>query len=488
MLSAAAYAAGALSAQDCWKIAYHRGRLSDAIKDIAPELKGSMMAVGLSQEAVQPYLDKLDSSDTAVVACVNSPSNVTISGDVAAIEKLEALLKPDNVFARRLRVENAYHSPHMQKIADQYLEAIQDVKTLEPQSAAAMVSSVTGAAVKPSDLNAAYWVQNMVSPVQFVKAVDAIAPAAQTGFRRRRRDGKTVDTFLEVGPHSALQGPLKQILTANNIADATYVSMLQRNQHAITTSLEAVGRLWAVGQSVDVLRANSFEEEPEPLMCLSDLPNYTWNHSHKFWHEGLLSSSHRFKKTPRLDILGKRVDGFNPLEPQWTNTIRLAELPWLADHKIQGDILFPGAGMICAALEAIQQLLDEEKTVRSYELRDINITRAFVIPTEGPDIKLLLHMKPQSRDVRRSETPWYNFTVYSQTEDDEHTEHCTGLIQAIYEPEHEGEEKTEDADAWARTQQEYEDAQRVCEKEVKPRDFYEKWYARGMNFGTYNVF
>ena len=276
-LLAAAYAAGALSAQDCWKIAYHRGRLSHAIKDIAPELDGSMMAVGLSEKDVQPYLAKLESSDTAVVACVNSPTNVTVSGDSASINKLADLLQPDSVFARRLRVENAYHSPHMRMIADDYLKSIEDIKTLNPQSAPVMISSVTGASIALSELDAAYWVRNMVSPVQFVKAIEAILPAAATGVRRRRRDGKTVDTFLEVGPHSALQGPLKQILSAtNNAEEMKYLSLLQRGQNAVSTSLEAAGRLWAHGQALDVHRVNTLKSEPEPLLTLTDPPTYTW--------------------------------------------------------------------------------------------------------------------------------------------------------------------------------------------------------------------
>ena len=236
-----------------------------------------MMAVGLSEKDVQPYLAKLKPTETAVVACVNSPSNVTISGDSAAINTLADLLQPDAVFARKLKVENAYHSPHMQTIADDYLASLQDIKTLSPESAPIMVSSVTGAVIAPSDLNAAYWVRNMVSPVQFVKAVETISPAARPGVRRRRRDGKAVDTFLEVGPHSALQGPLKQILTANGNAEGTtYISLLQRGQHAITTSLEAVGKLWSMGQPLDVYRTNAFETEPETLHSLSDMPTYSW--------------------------------------------------------------------------------------------------------------------------------------------------------------------------------------------------------------------
>ena len=275
---AAAYAAGALSAEDCFKVAYHRGRLSHDIKTIAPEKNGAMMAVGLSEKDVKPYLDKLPSSDTAVVACVNSPSNVTISGDSAALDRLGDLLKPASVFARRLKVENAYHSPHMQVIAEDYLASIKDIKPLSPpKSAPSMISSVTGALVVAADLNASYWVRNMVSPVQFVKACGVVLSAAPAGATRRRRGGLAIDTVLEIGPHSALAGPLKQILTANGkVEDTPYLSLLSRGQNAVTSTLETAGKLWTMGQPLDFLRVNAFEADPKSSTCLSDLPKYAW--------------------------------------------------------------------------------------------------------------------------------------------------------------------------------------------------------------------
>jgi acyl transferase domain-containing protein len=236
-----------------------------------------MMAVGLSEQEVQPYLDQLPSKDIAVIACVNSPSNVTISGDSAALDNLGSLLKPAGVFARRLKVENAYHSPHMQTIAKDYLASIEDIQTLQPKSAPLMFSSVTGTQIQPKELNASYWVRNMVSPVQFAKACGSIFSAAPAGARRRRRDGVAIDTILEIGPHGALAGPLKQVLTANGkVEEITYLSALSRGQNAVVTTLEASGKLWTLGQPLNILRANSYESDPRPLISLCDLPRYSW--------------------------------------------------------------------------------------------------------------------------------------------------------------------------------------------------------------------
>lgn len=140
--------------------------------------------------------------------------------------------------------------------------------------------------------------------------------------------------------------------------------------------------------------------------------------------------------------------------------------------------------MICAALEGIQQIADESKTVHSFELRDISIKRALVIPTEGEDIKLMLHMKPRINGNKAMEMLWFEFTVFSLTKDGEHTEHCTGLIRTRYVPEDDADEETAEDDAiWNRIKEEYADCQRSCTKDIKPRDFYTKWHAYGMQFG-----
>ena len=277
---AGAYAAGALSIQDCWKVAFYRGRLSQNILKSTPELKGAMMSVGLSEEAILPYLNKLDASDIAVIACINSPSNVTLSGDSSVLEKLEERFTSEKIFARRIKVEIAYHSPHMRVIADEYMALIKSIQTLSPtKSSPVFYSSVTGAQVNPSELNASYWVRNMVSPVQFVQALGAIFPSATSGVRRRRRDGLLPDVVIEVGPHGALQGPVRQILAKNGRAEEIqYSSMLHRGKDAIISSLEVVGNLWTKGQALNLAHVNSLEADPEPLQSLTDLPSYPWKY------------------------------------------------------------------------------------------------------------------------------------------------------------------------------------------------------------------
>lgn len=363
-----------------------------------------MMAVGLGETEVLPYLQGLPAGQVAVVACVNSPSSVTLSGDSEALITIEATLKEANVFARRLKVENAYHSPHMQVIANEYRSALSTINPLLPTAAPVMFSSVTGSIILPEQLGADYWVENMVSTVQFHKAV---ANAFPSGTKRRKG---AVDAMIEIGPHSALQGPAKQITTSVGQPSVPYISMLRRDEDGITTALEAIGSLWTMGQSIDAGKVNQLDDEEKKIAPMTDLPSYAWNHTKRYWHESAVMEQYRLRAKPRLDLLGRPSGDSNPLEPRWTNFIRQAELPWVVDHQVEGDILYPAAGMLCAVIEGARQIADVTRTIESFEFRDVLIHRAAVVsPDEG--LRLSLYMKPRKIGTRGGDAPWMEFTV-----------------------------------------------------------------------------
>lgn len=97
---ASAYAIGALSLEDAMHVAYFRGVASTNLANKGLG-KGSMMAVGLSKEDALPFLATL-AKGKAVVACSNSPSSITISGDETAVDELHDILEGEKIFARKL--------------------------------------------------------------------------------------------------------------------------------------------------------------------------------------------------------------------------------------------------------------------------------------------------------------------------------------------------------------------------------------------------
>ena len=99
---AAAYAAGAISMEAAIIAAYYRGLVTKK-----QTLAGAMAAVGLGADQVARFL-----GDGVVVACHNSPTSSTISGDREQVLATVAKIKDEmpDVLARPLKVDMAYHS------------------------------------------------------------------------------------------------------------------------------------------------------------------------------------------------------------------------------------------------------------------------------------------------------------------------------------------------------------------------------------------
>ena len=89
-------------------ISYYRGIVTKKLKLKFPELKGAMMAVGSSKEEIAPLIAQLRAKEVRI-ACFNSPTSLTISGDEPAIDELQILMEQKQMFNRKLQVDVAYH-------------------------------------------------------------------------------------------------------------------------------------------------------------------------------------------------------------------------------------------------------------------------------------------------------------------------------------------------------------------------------------------
>lgn len=98
----AAYASGALSFSETLIAAYYRGYVTKT-----QTLEGGMAAIGLGASTASTFL-----RDGVVIACENSPSSTTISGDLDQLKSVQAAIQKDqpDVLVRRLKVDMAYHS------------------------------------------------------------------------------------------------------------------------------------------------------------------------------------------------------------------------------------------------------------------------------------------------------------------------------------------------------------------------------------------
>ncbi|OJJ47400.1 hypothetical protein ASPZODRAFT_2129214 [Penicilliopsis zonata CBS 506.65] len=426
--SAAAYAAGFISQADTMKIAYCRGVCSRQVAEQGA--RGAMLAVGISPEDAQRALRQQGvPSQAVVVACVNSPSSVTLSGDADQIQRIEKHFQAENRFARRLRVDVAYHSPHMQALASECARLLESVQPMAKATASpvTMFSSVTKERVAPHELTASYWVRNMVQPVEFTAAVSQMARMTVTAKGSRRRVSPVKwGVWVEIGPNDTLRGPVAQILQGldtPNLGALPYLAPVRRGTDALTTALQAAGSLWSLGARIDIHAVNESLVRVQPRLAV-DLPAYCWNHTSRFWHEPLESTRRRQRREPRHDLLGAAWEPQCTSEPRWRNFLRIAELPWLADHVVAGSILFPAAGMVAMVAEAARQMADASSLAFSgIEFNDLAFKRALVVTPDERGVETVLQVC-----LHPSLAGWYEFRLFSLPSSSESVLHATGAF------------------------------------------------------------
>ena len=426
---AAAYAAGILSADDCMVIAYYRGLLVGNLKTSSPKLKGAMLAIEGSEDNIKQILTD-GQVGQAGIACVNSPTSITVSGDETAIDKLQSIAEQKGIFNRRLRVDVAYHSHHMRLIEEDYLSCLQGIK---PRSShVQFYSSLKGDIVEATALEPVYWVENLTSTVRFSEALQNMCPVPGGG------DGidGPIDLLVEVGPHPALEGPVRQILKAKNLANTTeYAPTLVRNQSAWQTMMKLASTLFVKGCNLDLARINFPSHEDRKPFLVLDLPTYPWNHETRYWHESRIATNHRHKPFPRNDLIGTMTENCSDIEPVWRHVFRADNFPWLRDHTLHSAILYPMAGYICMALEAAsQRALLRKITFSKLVIREFTISRPLII--EGStDVEMMITLRPLAEGTTCSSETWDEFRIFSWEKDKDWIEHCRGIIFLQNEPE-----------------------------------------------------
>lgn len=417
----AAYAAGVLSFENALIAAYYRGRYMSASRDDG--VPGGMMAVGLPEnkclEELKPFAGRL------TIAAVNSPSTMTVSGDEDAILELKEKLTEKKVFVRQLIVKQAFHSHHMFPLAPAYENALKNNSGFKTQPATCrMYSSVTSRLADHENMGAAYWAANMVQAVRFSDAL--------TGIVLDDEDDQNVDVLIEIGPHPALKGPARQTLQSLKL-DIPYVASLTRGVPDFECLLNLAGNLFSLGYPVDLIAANQNLSvgadgaliKTETGSKLQDLPTYTWDHR-RYWAETRLIKEHRQREF-RHATLGHRVAGSIEKHPRFRNYLRISELPWLNEHVVENKIVFPGAGYISMAIEAVLRT-DPAESVKMIHLKDIVVKNALLVPNTDEGVEVLLELKPVTLSAKSHSDNWFEFNVFSYDENNNCTSHCHGII------------------------------------------------------------
>lgn len=393
---AAAYASGVINITAAMQIAYYRGK--HAHLACGPNGQaGGMMAVGITYDEAKRFCAQPEYRDRIGVAAVNAPASVTLSGNLDAIKQAKVFFVAENIFARELKVDTAYHSNHMEKCVSEYLQSLMscNIEVKPPRSDCTWVSSVHGNDKRlhtdRESLKGPYWVANMVQPVLFAPAVQ-YATETESIF----------DMVIEVGPHPALKGPTTQILQAKSETSFSvpYIATLQRDRNDTDSVTDTVGLVWChLGPGS--VSFDGFERTFSPagspnlskVKMIKDLPPYAWDHDRIYWRESRISKNFRTADNVRHPLLGRRAPDDTEREMRWRNVLRLADLPWTQGHAIAGEILLPGTSYITMCTEAAR-ILAKAESIKLIEVLDLSIRRPVIIPDtrEGLEVAFTVHL------------------------------------------------------------------------------------------------
>lgn len=343
---AAACLAGVFSLEDAIRLVAARGRLMGALP------------VGGAMAAIQSPLDDVvariaDRTGRVSIAAVNGPMAIVVSGDAEGVEAVVADCERDGLRVQRLTVSHAFHSPLMDPMLDEFREIASGVTYRPP--ARWLIANLTGTWAGDEVTTPDYWVDHVREAVRFhdgMQKVHELGPHA----------------FVEIGPQPVLLGMAR---TAPAPPNAAWVPSLRRADDRGTALLEAVAGLHTVGVDLDW---TSFDRGERTW---ADLPTFPFT-AQRHWLE-LSPERAEFARAWPAPMLGPAlstalVDGVIHQTP-----VSVDDPAHLAGHRILDVPLFPAAGFIEMALEAIAQ---DDNTVPQ-AIERFSVRQALPLPESG---------------------------------------------------------------------------------------------------------
>ncbi|KAI6309894.1 Type I Iterative PKS [Pyricularia oryzae] len=455
----AAYAAGALTAEDAFLLAYHRGAFKPLLRAAH---SGGMAAVGLGRTDIERggFL-----RPGVIVACDNSPSSVTLSGEAHVLPAVMADIAaraPPGVLCRRLDVESAYHyADHMWTVMPEFaagVGGVDGIRSAYRPLQVPMYSSVTAGRI--DQVSTAYYIRNMVSPVLFDGAVRALLRDFGTA---------TPPIFVEVGPHSAFAGPIRQILQSEPARGATarYIPTLIRHRHDATALLrETAGNLWLAGVDVDLAAVNPAGRR------LADLPTYKWHYEpgREYWTEARMSRDLRRAGEGHHEILGGRVVETGDACPSWRCRLQVEDVPWLRDHVVAGEAVFPAAAYVVMAGEALRRLAGAAGAGQGVSMQGVHFVEPLVL--SGESVEVVTALMPVDLRVSSSVADkWFSFSISSLgCNGSQWVTHATGRCRMGCATD-------------ASSTEHIQASEQQLPRAVDPHGFYQTWKRYGLEYG-----
>jgi [acyl-carrier-protein] S-malonyltransferase len=191
---AALIAAQSISFEEALPLVRRRGELMASASSRAP---GTMAAViGLTLGQVEEICHSSSSAGTVEPSNLNSPKQIVISGETAAVEIAAQQAEDRGARVIRLNVSAPFHCSLMGPVRDKFADALSNISISTPTIP--IVSNATGDYARTADEVRTALLEQLSSPVKWTDSI-----------LRLRRDG--YDEFVEVGPGRVLSGLMRSI-------------------------------------------------------------------------------------------------------------------------------------------------------------------------------------------------------------------------------------------------------------------------------------
>ena len=432
----AACLAGVFSLEDGLKLTAARGELLQSLPR-----SGGMLAVAADELTVAQVI-RAWPADLSLAA-INEPFNTVVSGRSTVLEQVVQIFADRGVKTTKLAVSHAFHSPLVEPILDEFLEAAQAIRFSRPSIP--IISNVTGELVTDAIATPEYWRQHIRQPVRF-----------ERGIRKLRELGASC--FLEIGPKPTLLAMGQACLGDDG---TIWLPSLRPGRSDWSVMLESLRRLYLSGSRVDW---QGFDRGY--VRKKVSLPTYPFERQ-RHWVSS--SSDHQSNEQPAPGahpLLGHRL--VSPLaDAQFQCRLSATTPDYLDDHRVFEKVLFPAAGFLEMGLAAAEAVLDEKSVL----LQDIVIHRALELDDESVTIQTVV-----SPD--RAGWNWHVFSLHKADKSsgfataDAWTTHLSGKLV------------TATAKEWNATPSiNLLQKQALIANEVSIDALYDACAARGLNYG-----
>ena len=413
----AACISGVFSLEDALKLLCTRSKLIDSCAT------GAMLSVVADEKEIFNFLDSQQAKDGGVAA-TNGPKSIVISGTNKLIEQAQLYFSSRGIQNQKLNVSHAFHSVLLEPILDEFYLVAKQVTYSKPTIP--IISNVTGDIADESICTPEYWTQHIRKPVSFCQGMKKLGE-------------QNISCYIEIGPEPILIALAKYFIEQ---PDSLWLPSIRKKRDDWQQLDRAVSKMFTEGVSFD------FSKYYERRDCRRvSIPTYPFDHK-TYW----ISKSRAVPQESLHGFSGRRIKLATRDESLFECEISINNPSYIKNHKVFGEVIFPGAGYVELALTA----LEIYKTNTPVELTDILISKPLYLNDEPILVHTYIEKDPE-RNIS-------SFKIYSFNKvNDDWTLHASGGITR--EPIKKNSFSSDDHT-----------------KEICLSDFYNHWDNLGLNY------